>query len=46
MSNCLLPTDSTFLASSQLTTSIHWPCYCNVDVYVVIYFAIVCGLFE
>jgi hypothetical protein len=23
------PTDSTFLSSSQLTTSIHWPCYCT-----------------
>ena len=45
MSNCLLPTDSTFPASSQLTTTIHWPCYCNVHVYVVIYFAIVCGTF-
>jgi hypothetical protein len=25
-------TDSTFLASSQLTTSIHWLCYCTVSV--------------
>jgi hypothetical protein len=31
------PTDSTFLASSQLTTSIHWPCYCTIHVYVVIH---------
>ena len=28
------PTDSTFLVSSQLTMSIHWPCYCTVHVYV------------
>ena len=28
----------TFLASSQLTTSIHWPCYCTAHVYVVIHF--------
>ena len=26
------------LASSQLTTSIHWSCYCYIHVYVVIYF--------
>ena len=32
--------------SRQLTTSIQWPCYCTVDVYVVINFlVIVCGLF-
>ena len=36
-SNGLLPTDSTFLASSQLTMSIHWPCYCTVHDYVVIH---------
>ena len=30
--------DSTFLASSQLITIIHWPCYCTVHVYVVIHF--------
>ena len=30
------PTDSTFLASSQLTISVHWQCYCTVHVYVVI----------
>jgi len=28
---------STFLASRQLTTSIHWPCYCTVHVFVVIH---------
>jgi hypothetical protein len=28
----------TFLASSQLTTSIHWSCYCTAHVYVVIHF--------
>jgi len=37
-SNGLYPTCSTFLASSQLATSIHWPCYCTVHVYVVIKF--------
>jgi len=26
----VLATDFTFLASSQLTMSIHWPCYCTV----------------
>jgi hypothetical protein len=30
--------NSTFLASSQLTMSIHWPWYCTVYVYVVIHF--------
>ena len=32
------PTDSSILDSSQLTTSIHWPCYCTctVHIYVVI----------
>jgi hypothetical protein len=28
---------STFLASRQLTKSIHWPCYCTVHVFVVIH---------
>ena len=32
-------TYSTFLASSQLGTSIHWPCYCAVHFYVVIHFS-------
>jgi hypothetical protein len=31
------PTYSTFLANSQLTTNIYWPCYCTVHVYVVIH---------
>jgi hypothetical protein len=31
-------TDSPFLASSQLTTSIRWSCSCTVLVYVVIHF--------
>jgi hypothetical protein len=49
------PTFSTFLASRQLTMSIHWPCYCTVHVYVVIQYcdnmwsfwveAILCGIF-
>ena len=30
--------NSTFLASSQLTMSIHWPWYCTVYIYVVIHF--------
>jgi len=29
------PKDYTFLASSQLITSIPWPCYCNAHVYAV-----------
>ena len=33
-----IPTDFIFLASSQLTTSIHWPWYCTGHVFVVIYF--------
>ena len=32
------PTDPTFLSSSQITTIIHWPCYCTVRVYVVVHF--------
>ena len=28
----------TFLASCLFTTSIHWPCYCTVHVYLVIHF--------
>jgi hypothetical protein len=27
----------TFLASSQLTTTIHWTCYCSVHIYIVNY---------
>jgi len=34
--NGLLPTNSTFLARSQLTMSIHWACYCRNNVYVYI----------
>jgi len=34
----LKSTDSTFLASSQLITSIHWPCHCSAHVYVAIHF--------
>ena len=37
MCNGLSPTDSSFLASSQLTTSFHWPYYCTIHVYVVIH---------
>ena len=46
--NGLLPTYSTFLASSQVTTSIHWLCYCTVHVYVdsSFIFMIVCSLSE
>jgi hypothetical protein len=38
MSIGLSPTYSSFLDSSQLATSIHWPCYCTctVHIYVVI----------
>ena len=32
------PTDSAFIANSQLTTRIHWPCLCTVHVFGVIYF--------
>ena len=32
------PTYSTFLASSQLTTNIHWSCYCTLLIYVVLHF--------
>ena len=32
------PGYSTFLANSQLTTNIHWPCCCTGHVYVVIHF--------
>ena len=39
-SNDLKTTDSTFLASSQLTMTIHWTCYCTVHLYVAIHF---CG---
>jgi len=38
--NALKPTDSTFQTNSQLTTSIHLPCYCTVHVYVVIHFCV------
>jgi len=34
--NGLLSTNSTFLASSQLTMNIHWVCYCRNNVYVYI----------
>jgi hypothetical protein len=27
-----------FLANSRLTTSVYWPCYCTIHVYVVIHF--------
>ena len=37
-SNGLYLTDSTFLDSSQLTTNIHWVCYCTDHFYVVIHF--------
>ena len=40
-SNDLYPTYVTLLPSSQLTTNIHWPCYCTVDVFVVIHFVTV-----
>jgi len=35
--NQIKSTYSSFLASSQFTTSIHCPCYCTVHVYVVIH---------
>ena len=38
MSKGFSPTDSSFLARGQLTTSIHLPCYCRVHIYVVIHF--------
>ena len=43
-SNCngLYPTVSTFIASVYLSTSIHWPCYCTVHVYVVIHWPCYC----
>jgi hypothetical protein len=37
-SNGLEPADSTFIASSQLTTSIHLPFYCTVHVFATIHF--------
>ena len=36
----------TFLASSQLTTNIHWLCYCTVVYMFSLIFVIVCGLWE
>ena len=36
MSNGLSRTDSSFLASSGLTTNMHWLYYCTIHVYVVI----------
>jgi hypothetical protein len=36
--NELYLTESTFLDGRQSTTSIHWPCYCNVQVYIVNHF--------
>jgi hypothetical protein len=43
-SNSLYTNESTFLPSSQLTRSIHWPCNCTVHVYVSFFiFVIVCG---
>ena len=47
ISKIMHTTDSTFLAGCQLTTSIHWSCYCTVHVYVVFHFwdSIICGLF-
>ena len=43
-SNCLYPAYSTVLASSQLTTIIHWPCYYTVYVMLSFIFVVVCGL--
>jgi hypothetical protein len=34
--------DSNFLYRSRSTTSIHWPCYCTVHVYVVIHWPCYC----
>jgi hypothetical protein len=37
-SDGLYPTYFTFLVSSQLTTSIHWTCYCTVHDFVIIHY--------
>jgi hypothetical protein len=42
-----LPTHFTLLVSGQLTTSIHWFCYCTFHVYVIVKFCgSMCFLFE
>jgi len=40
VSAIFLPTNATFLTSSQLTKIIHWPCCCTVPAYIAIHF---CG---
>jgi hypothetical protein len=38
----LQSTDSTFLASRKLNTSIHWPWYGTVHVYATVIFLLIC----
>jgi hypothetical protein len=45
-SNVLIPTEFTFLASSQLNTITHRPWYCTVHAFVVIHFVKACILFD
>ena len=43
-SNDLYSTYFTLLHNSQLAMNIHWPCYCTVDVFVVIHFVTVSSM--